>query len=61
MILNRNLPFSSKAKRKRVTRTFAICPRCTRTLTLNKVPGYTYSCEWCYEDFYRFEVLKAHY
>ena len=34
----------------------AKCPRCNRVLTKSQVPDYTYSCDYCDEDFYKFEV-----
>lgn len=32
------------------------CPRCGKLLTPSHVQGYTFACENCCEDFYRFEV-----
>lgn len=35
------------------------CPRCGKLLTPSHVQGYTFACENCCEDFYRFEVDTA--
>jgi len=33
-----------------------ICPKCGAVLARSEVEGYTWSCEFCDEDFYGFEV-----
>lgn len=37
-------------------KTRRFCPKCGRELLRSRVPGYTYECKNCDEDFYRTEV-----
>lgn len=39
-------------------KTRRFCPKCGRELLRSRVPGYTYECKNCDEDFYRTEVLN---
>ena len=45
-------------------KTYKFCPKCHRELQRITHPKYknltlyTFSCKYCYEDFYRFEVKR---
>ena len=42
-------------------RTNKFCPHCGRPLLKSNIKGYSYQCNACDEDFYRFEVLSTRY